>query len=75
MASEPPYIPIGCALHSELELAAIQRRRVRLQLRDGRELRGIIADVWTEKGREYLRLRSEDGKEQVVDLAWMKSVG
>ncbi|MDD3760704.1 MAG: Rho-binding antiterminator [Acidithiobacillus sp.] len=51
-----PYVPISCALHSELELAAMRRRPLQLQLRGDRSLRGIITDVWTAYGREWLLL-------------------
>jgi len=73
MGNDPSYTPISCALHSELELAAMHRRRLRLRLRDGRELQGVIVDVWTEKGREYLKL-SRDGGEERVDLALLEAV-
>ncbi|MGC8468033.1 MAG: Rho-binding antiterminator [Acidithiobacillus sp.] len=73
MPDDLPYRPISCALHSVLELAAMHRRRIRLRLHDGRRMEGVIVDVWTEKGREYLRLRRDGGDEQ-VDLALLESV-
>ena len=60
MADES-YQPISCALHSELELAAMHRKAVKLRLRDGTVREGIIEDLWTAHGREWLRLRQKDG--------------
>lgn len=54
------YQPISCILHEQLEMAAIRGKPVCLQLRDGRALPGVVEDVWTEKGAEYLRLRRGD---------------
>ncbi|WP_308389209.1 Rho-binding antiterminator [Acidithiobacillus sp. AMEEHan] len=52
-AQAEPYVPISCALHSELELAAMRRRPLQLQLKDGRTFRAMIMDVWTAHGREW----------------------
>ncbi|MBU2740734.1 MULTISPECIES: Rho-binding antiterminator [Acidithiobacillus] len=62
-----PYVPVSCALHSALELAALQHKSVVLQMRDGSQMKGKILDVWTADGREWLKLRRTH-QEQVIDL-------
>ncbi|MEK8088206.1 Rho-binding antiterminator [Thermithiobacillus plumbiphilus] len=59
-----PYQPIACAFHEQLELAALKRQPVILHLQDGRSLAGVIEDVWTAQGAEYLRLKA--GNEPVT---------
>ena len=71
--SDSPYVPVSCALHSELELAALRRRPITLRLRDGSSRRGTIADVWTEGGREWLRLHGA-GAEEILDLTMVERV-
>ncbi len=71
--SDSPYVPVSCALHSELELAALRRRPITLRLRDGSSRRGTIADVWTEAGREWLRLHGA-GAEEILDLTMVERV-
>ena len=62
--SEPPYTPIDCALHDELEAAATRGRPVHLAFRphDGgaalRTVDDVIVDVGSRDGAEYLSLRS-----------------
>lgn len=65
-----PYLPVSCALHSALELAALQRRPVILQLHDGRHLQGQILDVWTAAGREWLKLLDQH-QEHILDLTFI----
>ncbi|MBU2784372.1 MAG: Rho-binding antiterminator [Acidithiobacillus ferriphilus] len=65
--------PVSCALHSALELAAMQRRSLRLRLADGTWQIGIILDVWTAQGREWLRLRQADGDVE-IDLTHIQQV-
>ncbi|MBU2755797.1 transcriptional antiterminator, Rof [Acidithiobacillus sp. CV18-2] len=70
-APAEPYVPISCALHSELELAAMRRRPLQLQLRNGRSLRGTITDVWTAYGREWLLLAVQSASSRsdyLIDL-------
>ncbi|WP_414040180.1 Rho-binding antiterminator [Acidithiobacillus sp. M4-SHS-6] len=64
------YVPVSCALHSALELAALQHRPVLLHLRDGRRLQGQILDVWTAAGREWLKLQDQQ-QEHVLDLTFI----
>jgi len=56
-----PYIPIDCERHDELLALATLRRPCTLGITrlDGisTSLEGIIEDVYTESGAEYLRLR------------------
>lgn len=56
-----PYAAIDCSDHDRLLASATLRRNVRLtiNLPDGETqiLRGVIEDVYTSKGCEYLRLR------------------
>ncbi|MHB1582097.1 MAG: Rho-binding antiterminator [Acidithiobacillus sp.] len=67
------YEPVSCALHSALELAAMQRRPMRLHMADGTWQAGIILDVWTAQGREWLRLRRSDGDVE-MDLTHIQQV-
>jgi Rho-binding antiterminator len=56
-----PYRPIDCSRHDELLALASLRRPCMLEVRlaDGtlESLAGVIEDVYTETGAEYLRLR------------------
>ncbi|MFA7496621.1 MAG: Rho-binding antiterminator [Acidithiobacillus sp.] len=61
------YVPVSCALHSAIELAILQKRSIQLQLVDGSVMSGQILDVWTAKGREWLRIR-QSGQEKDLDL-------
>lgn len=58
---DQPYLPIDCARHDELLALATLRSPCILgvALADGTstELAGVIEDVYTEAGAEYLRLR------------------
>ena len=66
------YIPIDCDQHSVLELLAMRRARVVLRARDevGRELTllGVIEDVLTRSGAEYLVLRDQTACEHSIRL-------
>ena len=67
-----PYIPIDCDQHSVLELLAMRRARVSLRARDeaGFELTllGVIEDVLTRSGAEYLVLRDRTACEHSIRL-------
>ncbi|NML63454.1 hypothetical protein HHL21_20640 [Massilia sp. RP-1-19] len=58
---DKPYEPISCAIHDEfLALASLRRScELTVVLADGSEetVRGLIADVYTREGAEYLQLR------------------
>ena len=68
------YTPISCAAHDELLALATKRQRCELVVRgaDGgtARLEGVIQDVYTSEGAEYLRLN--DGS--VVRLDRLVSV-
>jgi Rho-binding antiterminator len=68
------YIPIDCSRHDELLALATLRRPCSLQAAfpDGStaDLTGVIADVYTEAGAEYLRLSSGP----IVRLDWIRSL-
>jgi Rho-binding antiterminator len=58
---DQPYAPISCAVHDELLALATLRRECGLAVaaEDGteEEIHGIIADVYSRGGAEYLELR------------------
>jgi Rho-binding antiterminator len=58
---EPPYEPIACSGHDQLLAFATLRKQCRLTVNteDGgvRDVQGVIEDVYTRTGAEYLRLR------------------
>lgn len=58
---DKPYVPISCEIHDEfLALASLRRScELTVVLGDGREqtVSGLIADVYTREGAEYLQLR------------------
>jgi Rho-binding antiterminator len=58
---DQPYMPINCERHDELLALATLRRPCTLEVEgsDGtlESLAGVIEDVYTETGAEYLRLR------------------
>jgi Rho-binding antiterminator len=58
---DQPYVPINCSRHDELLALASLRRpcTLEVELADGTpaSLAGVIEDVYTETGAEYLRLR------------------
>ncbi len=55
------YRPVACGLYDRFEAAAVQRRPVRLVLRDGTALTGRIADVLSRDEAEWLVLATTDG--------------
>lgn len=58
---DKPYEPISCEIHDEFLAQASLRRNCELTvaLADGREetVSGLIADVYSRDGAEYLQLR------------------
>jgi Rho-binding antiterminator len=56
-----PYEPISCSIHDEfLALASLRRScELTVLLANGREetVSGVIADVYSREGAEYLQLR------------------
>ena len=68
----PPYTPIPCARYSELELAIMHRRTLRLALRGGRHPGRISTlrplDLRTRRHAEYLIGRTPAGTLRVLRL-------
>lgn len=58
---DQPYEPISCSIHDEfLALASLRRScELTVVLAEGREetVSGVITDVYTREGAEYLQLR------------------
>lgn len=56
-----PYLPISCAVHDRLLSLATLREECELTLEGPpgapRRVRGVIADVYSRGGAEYLRLQ------------------
>lgn len=63
------YVPIGCDQHAVLELLAMRRARVSLDVRDAHGATlvrdGTVVDVMTRDGAEFLGLETPTGR---VDL-------
>ena len=66
------YVPIDCDQHSELELLAMRRARVRVQARgpvgEVLGMAGEVFDLVTRDGAEYLVLREPHGETRSVRL-------
>jgi len=66
--NEPLYEPISCDYHDQLEAAAMHKSRVELEFdlegviqREG----GIIVDVFTAQGAEYVRFLTDAGPVEI----------
>ncbi len=70
--SEQDYRPIACGLHSELELLAMHRRRVRLVLDEG-TLEGRVLDLAVHDRAEFLVLES-GGERHEIRLDRIRSI-
>lgn len=68
------YVPISCSVHDELLALATMQRECELTVvfEDGTtdRTRGIIADVYSREGAEYLELR--DGR--TFRLDWIQAL-
>lgn len=57
---ENQYAPISCALHDEYLAAATLRRPIKLKVKHANgqavEVGGVIVDVYSKAGAEYLKL-------------------
>lgn len=65
------YRPIDCAVYSELELAILHRRRLRLVWREGDVLyrqQVLPLDLETCAGEEFLHLRDHQGRHRRIRL-------
>jgi Rho-binding antiterminator len=71
---DPPYIPINCERHDDLLAFATLRRPCTLEVErpDGtlESLAGVIEDVYTYTGAEYLRLRGGP----TMRLDWIRTL-
>ena len=59
-----PYRPISCDYHDELEAAAMHKEQVDLEFElEGvtQHERGVVEDVYTADGAEFVRFRADDG--------------
>jgi Rho-binding antiterminator len=62
--SEDRYEPVSCDYHDQLEAAAMHKKQVELEFDlDGatQTERGVVEDVYTTNGAEFIRFRSGDG--------------
>ncbi len=50
------YTPISCDFHSLFEHYATLKEVVKLVLTDSKEEKGVITDVYTKKGEEFIVL-------------------
>jgi len=62
------YQPISCMQHERLELAVLRRTPLKLQIVNGTVLDGLVLDVYTQGGAEWLKFRDSMGVEQVIRL-------
>ena len=69
------YVPIDCDQHSVLELLAMRRAAVTARTGDAAGgiclLEGVVADVTTRSGAEYLILQDAAGEGLAVRLDWL----
>ena len=75
---EPAYRPISCDTYSRLELAILQRQRLRLTWRAGNvcfTLKVVPLDLETRAGEEFLHCRLPDGALARVRLDHIARVG
>ena len=59
-----PYRPISCDYHDELEAAAMHKEPVELEFElEGvpQRERGVVDDVYTADGAEFIRFSSDGG--------------
>lgn len=62
------YEPISCFYHDLLEAVAIKKREVELEFEAQgvrQRERGLIADVFSSNGAEYVRLDANTGSRQI----------
>ncbi len=62
------YQPIACMQHERLEFAVLRRIPLHLKLKDGRELIGLVLDVYTKGGAEWLKIRDGGEAEETLRL-------
>ena len=66
------YAPIDCGLHSQYELAIMQRQRLRLSwTTDSLPVMAcsvIAEDIFTRAGQEFLQVRDGKDREHIIRL-------
>ena len=67
------YQPIACLQHERLEFAVLRRLPLQIKLHDARSLSGLVLDVFTQGGAEWLRFRSATGVEDLIRLDQIES--
>ena len=67
------YQPIACLQHERLEFAVLRRLPLQIKLHDARSLSGLVLDVFTQGGAEWLRFRSATGVEELIRLDQIES--
>jgi Rho-binding antiterminator len=67
-----PYRPVSCALHTELEAAALRGETVEIHAAAAtgppRVWRGRVVDVYSRAGAEYLTLATAGGERLTLRL-------
>ena len=62
---EERYQPVSCDYHDQLEAAAVSGKEIELEF-DGQGVRqrerGLIKDVYSENGAEFVRLAADNGE-------------
>lgn len=73
---EKPYQPVTCAVHSEYELAIMQRRPLHAVWRDANQLEHIARllplDLKTEQHAEFLYAQDSEGHRLKIRLDYIK---
>ena len=78
--TESDYQPVSCDYHDQLEAAAMHKQPVELEFEENgtrHNERGIIADVFTREGAEYVTVKGESASLEIrLDrILSMKDVG
>ena len=65
------YVPVACSFHDELEHLAMRRTRCRFRLAgdDAVDTEGVIADIITAGGAEYVVLEGSDRRIRLDHIA------
>ena len=72
---DPSYTPASCELHSQYELAIMQRQTLRLVWRDPQQTHistAIPFDLQTKQGQEFLIARDQQGEILQIRLDYIQ---
>ena len=72
---DPPYLPVPCELHSQYELAIMQRQTLKLVWRDGQQTHiSTVAplDLQTRQGQEFLIAKDQQGQRLQIRLDYIQ---